>query len=162
MSLLRDDAWRPCAARRARASSTPARVGVPLGASIAAVVLSIAVTNLAGLSGAMVAIVAGAVAVGAGVAARRTLGSLAAGAGLLLARPYYPGERVRLYVPSLRSVVDAEIVRVGPANTTLMTSGGLVVVPNGRMLRGDPEHPDSTDSTDSAESSDSSEHELSE
>lgn len=144
MSLLRDDARRTCSARRARASSTPAPVSVPLGASTAAVILSVAATHLVGLSAPVVAVIAVAVGLAAAIAAHRTLGSLAAGAGLLLVRPYHPGERVRLYVPSLHSVAEAEVVRVGPANTTLMTSDGLVVVPNSRMLRGDPEHPDST------------------
>ena len=72
------------------------------------------------------------------IAARRTVGSLMAGAGLRVVRPYGPGEHVRVYVPALRSVQDAEIVRVGPANTTLMTRDGLVVVPNALMLRGAP------------------------
>ena len=73
------------------------------------------------------------------VAARRTVSSLVAGAGLRLVRPYVPGEHVRVFVPALRSVQDAEIVRVGPANTTLMTRDGLVLVPNALMLRGAPE-----------------------
>ncbi len=73
------------------------------------------------------------------VAARRTVSSLVAGAGLRLVRPYQPGEHVRVFVPALRSVHDAEIVRVGPANTTLMTRDGLVLVPNALMLRGAPE-----------------------
>lgn len=77
-------------------------------------------------------------AVLAAVATRHTLGALVAGAGTRVARPYGPGERIRLHVPSLGEVVDAEVVRVGLANTTLMTSGGLVVVPNNRMLRTGP------------------------
>jgi hypothetical protein len=163
MSLLRDDAGRTASsARRARASSTPARVGVPLAASSAAVILSVAVTNLAGVAAPAIVGIAIVVALGAAVAARRTLGSLAAGAGLLLVRPYYRGEQVRLYVPTLDSVVDAEVVRVGPANTTLKTSHRLVVVPNSWMLRGDPKHPDSSGPADPPSSSGKSEPELSE
>lgn len=142
MSLFRDDAWRPCSARRARASATPAPVGGPLASGVAAVVIAVAVAYLTGLSAPAVAAIAFVVGVGAAVAARRTLVSLVAGAGMRLARPYHPGEPVRLYVPSLRSVVDAEVVRVGPANTTLMVAGdggGLVVVANSRMLRAGPE-----------------------
>ena len=38
-------------------------------------------------------------------------------------------EQVRLFVPSSDGVITAEVVRVGPANTTLMTGDGLVLVP---------------------------------
>ncbi len=71
-----------------------------------------------------------------GFACRRTVGSLVAGAGLRVAQPFEPGEQIRVYIPSLDSVQDAEIVRVGPANTTLATAGGIVLVPNADMLRG--------------------------
>lgn len=72
----------------------------------------------------------------AAVAARRTLASLLAGAGIRVAQPYEPGEQIRVFVPSLASVQDAEVVRVGPANTVLLTEHGVVLVPNARMLRG--------------------------
>jgi hypothetical protein len=72
----------------------------------------------------------------AAVAARRMLGSLLAGAGIRVAQPYEPGEQIRVFVPSLDSVQDAEIVRVGPANTVLLTEQGIVLVPNAHMLRG--------------------------
>lgn len=98
----------------------------------------VAVADLLGLSAAAVAAVGLASAALAGAVIRHTLGALVAGAGIRVARPYSPGERLRLHVPSLGEVVEAEVVRVGPANTTLMTSGGLVVVPNNRMLRTGP------------------------
>jgi small-conductance mechanosensitive channel len=80
----------------------------------------------------------------AALAVRRTISSLAVGAGILLAQPYRPGDRVLVYVPTLCRTVDAEVVRVGAANTTLLVRdvagppGGvdsLVVVPNNRMVR---------------------------
>ena len=141
MSLIRDDARRHYADRRARASASPAPVLGPLASATAAVLLAVGVAVLVGLSDELVTLVAVAVTLVAAVVSRRTVESLVAGAGMRLARPYCPGEQVRLFVPTLQSVVDAEIVRVGPANTTLMVSGGLLVVPNSRMLKGSPEHP---------------------
>ena len=67
---------------------------------------------------------------------RRSFGSLVAGAGIRVAQPYVPGEQVRLFIPSRAAVEVAEVVRVGPANTTLATEDGLVLVPNAVMLRG--------------------------
>jgi hypothetical protein len=150
MSLIRDDARRQCADRRARASASPTPVLGPLVSAGFAVLLSVGVTLALGLPADLVVLVAAAVTLVAAVLGRRTLASLVAGAGMRLAQPYCPGEQVRLFVPTLHSVVDAEIVRVGPANTTLMVAGGpdgaggLVVVPNSRMLKGSPEHPSAT------------------
>ncbi|HEV7205770.1 MAG TPA: hypothetical protein VGN18_14265 [Jatrophihabitans sp.] len=141
MSLIRDDARRHCADRRARASARPTPVLAPLTSAVVAVLLSVAVTLVLGLPDDLVVLVGGGVALVAAVLGRRTVESLVAGAGMRLAQPYSPGEQVRLFVPTLHSVVDAEIVRVGPANTTLMVAGGLLVVPNSRMLKGAPEHP---------------------
>lgn len=147
MSHRRYDAARARSTRRVRLSATPARVSAPLASGFAAIVIAIAVGNVFGLSAGIIAAGAAVVALAAGVAARRTLASLAAGAGLLIAQPYCPGEQVRVYVPSLGSVVDAEIVRVGIANTTLLVregggaNGALVVVANGLMLRPAPDLP---------------------
>jgi hypothetical protein len=55
-----------------------------------------------------------------------------AGLVLLLVRPYAPGERLVL---QLREPVEAELVRVGFANTTLCSRHGLITVPNSRLLR---------------------------
>ncbi|HET6876195.1 MAG TPA: hypothetical protein VFH38_01560 [Jatrophihabitans sp.] len=139
MSLLRDDSHQLSAGRQGRAAATPARVTLPLLAGAAAVVVSGWIATWLGLPPPALLAVILVTAVCAVVAARRTVSSLAAGAGLLLARPYSPGEQVRVYVPCLDGVVEAEVVRVGAANTTLMTSTGLVVLPNNLMLRGAPQ-----------------------
>lgn len=113
---------------------TPARVAVPLLTGVAAVIAAGWMAAWLGLPLPVVVGVLAIAAVVAGVVVRSTLSSLAAGAGLLLARPYGPGEQVRVYVPYLDDVVEAEVVRVGAANTTLMTATGLVVLPNNVML----------------------------
>jgi small-conductance mechanosensitive channel len=122
----------------------PAHVGVPL----LLCVLAIGGTGLAavavGLPTAAVVGVVAVVTVLAALAAHRTVSSLAVGAGVLLAQPYRAGDEVRAYVPSLRRTVEAEVVRVGAANTTLLVRDvdgpetaidSLVVVPNNQMLR---------------------------
>lgn len=140
MSLLRNDIRQLCTDRRERAASPPARVAVPLLSGVVAVVASGWLAAWLALPAPAVAAVIAVTGVVAVVAARGTLGSLAAGAGLLLARPYEPGEHVRVHVPCLDRVVEAEVVRVGAANTTLMTATGLVLVPNSVILRGGGRH----------------------
>jgi small-conductance mechanosensitive channel len=110
-----------------------------LAAVTAAAALVAAVSGLA--APVVVAVTAGA-AIAAAHAIRRTINSLLAGTVLTVARPFSPGERVRLYIPELPDVADAVIVRIGPANTTLATPGGLLVLPNSRLLRGFPDHVD--------------------
>jgi small-conductance mechanosensitive channel len=141
MHELRADARRACTARRERASVTPARLTFPL-LSAALVLGAVAATSsAAGLSLGLVLAITVLVAVVGACVARRTVGSVLSGATLLLVRPYSPGEQVRLYLP-MHGVIDAELVRVGLANTTLATSDGLLVVPNSRLLRGLPQRPD--------------------
>lgn len=135
---MRDDPVRAWVTWRADVSSRPARASAALGTGAFAVSVAIAVMIAAGLPSAIVVTVATTVCAVAAVLARHTLSALAAGVGLRVARPYCPGERVCLYVPSLGEIVEAEIVRVGPANTTLASQGGLILVPNNRMLRTGP------------------------
>ena len=121
MAVHLDRVQRACDERRARARIAPCpRVAtggargrcsqiatITLGASLGVPILPLL----------LVAVVIGVVVA---VAARRTVSSLLAGAGSR-SPPYVPGEHVRVFVPARRSVQDAEIVRVGPANTTLLT-----------------------------------------
>lgn len=139
MAIHLERVQRACDERRTRAFVAPARVWPPVAVG-AALQLAAAVAGLSlGLSVTVVLAVDVVIGVLVAVVARRTVSSLVAGAGLRVVRPYLPGEHVRVYVPALRSVQDAEIVRVGPANTALMTHDGLVLVPNSVMLRGAPQ-----------------------
>lgn len=120
----------------------PAQVGTPLTLGVIAIAGSGLAAHWWGLPAMGVLGVVLVVTIIAAVAAHRTVSSLAVGAGILLAQPYLPGEQVRVYVPALRRTVDAEVVRVGAANTTLLVRDldgngvdSLVVVPNNRMLR---------------------------
>lgn len=126
----------------------PAHVGAPLLLGLLAIGGTALAAVAVGLpTGGVVAVVA-LVTVLAALVAHRTVSSLAVGAGVLLAQPYRAGDQVRTYVPTLRRTVDAEVVRVGAANTTLLVRDvdppetgvencvdSLVVVPNNQMLR---------------------------
>ncbi len=138
MTTCNDEQMRagaPCP-RQSPARSIHAPVVGPLVLSSAVQVAAVTTAVLVGLP--LLAVVGVVVAVAAltGVIWRRTISSLIAGAGLRVAQPYGPGEQIRVFVPALGAVEDAEIVRVGPANTTLQTARGVVRVPNADMLRG--------------------------
>jgi hypothetical protein len=148
MTLQRDDVRRACQDRRDRAAMSPAHVAVPAALALLAVVLSGLFAHWLGLGTPGIWATVGAASVLSSVAAHRTVGSLAAGAGIRLAQPYGEGERVCVHLPSLDRTVQAEVLRVGAANTTLVVrdagfgfdgrSGvdSIVVVPNNVMLRG--------------------------
>ncbi|WP_375493790.1 hypothetical protein [uncultured Jatrophihabitans sp.] len=106
-----------------------------------AVAITAGATAVVALGGnaVLATLVAVVIALLAAVVARRTLGSLFAGLTLQLARPYTPGEQVRLFVPAIGKVTEAEVIRLGVVSTTLGTSDGLLVVPNAHMLRAAPE-----------------------
>jgi small-conductance mechanosensitive channel len=139
MDKLRDAEQRPCAVRRSCVSAAPVPVAGPLLASVAVIATAAVLATIAGLSSLAVLAVTAAAAIGSAHVARRTINSLLAGTVLVIARPFSPGEPVRLYVPERREVVAAEIVRIGAANTTLATPDGPIVMPNSRLLRGFPE-----------------------
>lgn len=136
MDLKRSDAVRHYAQYRRRARTMPARVALPVVLASSAQILLIVAGIALGLPVLAVLGLALGLAFVSATLHRRTVGSLVAGAGIRVARPYEPGERVRMRVPSRGRVETVEVVRVGPANTTLMTDDGLVVVPNALMLRG--------------------------
>jgi small-conductance mechanosensitive channel len=142
MNITRNhtDVRRACRRRRARRAAMPAHVLLPVSLAVGLVVVSAAIAAWLGLGPGGLAAATVLAAVVAAAGAHRTVGSLAAGAGILLAQPYGAGERVHVYVPSFGRTVDAEVVRIGAANTTLLVrdehgADSLIVVPNNRMLR---------------------------
>jgi hypothetical protein len=132
METLRADVRRACAVRDARAFASP--VTVPL-AGAAALIAGAAVVSAVFVPGAAarVAVCLAGAAVAVALAHRALLG-LFAGLALAVIRPYAPGERVRLHSPAVGDV-EAVIVRIGPANSTLATGSGLLVVPNQVLLK---------------------------
>ncbi len=138
MQELRADARRAGTARRECDSSTPAPVTLAMVCAVVGITAAALVSSELGLSMTLVLAVTAAVALLGAFVAHRTVGSVLAGLMLLIVRPYAPGERLRLQL-ACQGTVDAELVRIGLANTTLSTGTGLIVVPNSRLLRGAPQ-----------------------
>jgi Mechanosensitive ion channel len=115
--------------------SPRARAWLPLLAAPLTVSLAAVLAAFAGLSSVGVVLVAVAVGLAGGVLAHRAVSRFFAGAVLLLARPFVPGDRLRVYVAELGGVTEAELVRVGLLTTTLCTDSGVLIVPTGELLR---------------------------
>jgi small-conductance mechanosensitive channel len=129
MKTLRQDT------ARCPAPTSAAQAARVVTAGAVAVAISAVATAETGAGAMTVVTTVMVVAVLCAVLARHTLGTLFAGVALRLARPYVPGEQVRLYMPETGDVTDAEIVKLGVVSTTLGTRDGVLVVPNTRMLR---------------------------
>ncbi len=69
-----------------------------------------------------------------GIAAQQTLGNVFAGLVLLFARPYVPGQRVKIRSGSMGGPFDGVIVTAGLMYTTIDTEEGLVSMPNSGLL----------------------------
>lgn len=106
--------------------------------TLAAVLLAVAGATVLGWSFAQVLVAGSVVLAACGLAAHRTVSSGFAGLALLLIRPYASGERVRIQSPTEPRAVDAVIVHIGIANTTLAWDAGVLVVPNNLLLRNPP------------------------
>jgi small-conductance mechanosensitive channel len=113
-------------------------VKVPVLGTVAAVVVSAVAAALLGGSPGQLLLLALAVLAGCTVVAYRTVASTLAGVALLVIRPYAQGERVRILSPVDGCLIEAVVVHVGIANTTLASDTGVLVVPNNRLLRNPP------------------------
>lgn len=69
-----------------------------------------------------------------GIAAQQTLGNFFAGLVLLFARPYVPGQRVRIHSGAMGGPFEGLIVGAGLMYTTIDTEAGLVSMPNAGLL----------------------------
>ena len=139
MQVLRADARRATVARREQASTSPASLTLPVLSAVVVIGAAALISSRIGLPLLAVASITVAVALAGAVVAHRAVLNVLSGVTLLVVRPFAPGERVRLTAPEVAPPLEAEIVRVGLANTTLCTGSGLLVVPNRRMLQGLPE-----------------------
>src|SRR5579875_2589307 len=68
-----------------------------------------------------------------GIAAQQALGNIFAGLVLLIARPYRPGQQVRVVGGSVGAQQGA-VVAVGLVYTTLLTADGPLNIPNSALL----------------------------
>ena len=138
MHGMRADARRATCARREQADASPIRLTFPVLSAVVGIGAAAVISSHIGLSLTAVLGITLAVAVTGAAIAHRSVRNVLAGITLLVVRPFAPGERVRLATPAGGAPLDAEILRVGLANTTLCTGTGLLVVPNSRMLHGLP------------------------
>lgn len=69
-----------------------------------------------------------------GIAAQQALGNVFAGVVLMLARPFYVGERVRIRAGSLGGIFEGVVRTMSLTYTTIETDDGAVNVPNSVML----------------------------
>jgi len=69
-----------------------------------------------------------------GIAAQQTLGNFFAGLVLLFARPYVPGQHVKIRSGALGGPFEGIITGSGLMYTTIDTEEGLVSLPNSGLL----------------------------
>jgi small-conductance mechanosensitive channel len=69
-----------------------------------------------------------------GIAAQQVLGNVFAGLVLMFARPYVPGERVRVYSGALGGPHDGVVTGVGLMYTTVAADEGPINIPNSALL----------------------------
>ena len=69
-----------------------------------------------------------------GIAAQQTLANVFAGLVLLFARPYIPGEGIRVRSGALGGTIEGTVTTVGLLYTTLQTVDGIVNIPNAGLL----------------------------
>ena len=94
----------------------------------------LAVVDLAGLR--LDTLLVGGALTGAviGIAAQQVLGNLFAGLVLLLARPYRPGESIRVYAGALNGPHDGTVESADLLFTVLRTADGPLRIPNSALL----------------------------
>jgi small-conductance mechanosensitive channel len=124
--------------QRGRDFATPVPVKVPVVATAVLVVLAVVAALTLGIAVTQ-ALLVGLAALGtATLVAHRTVTSTLAGVALLVVRPYSEGERVRIAWPAQDGFLEAVVVHIGLANTTLASDTGVLVIPNNRLLRNPP------------------------
>jgi small-conductance mechanosensitive channel len=69
-----------------------------------------------------------------GIAAQQVLGNVFAGLVLLFARPYVPGERVRVHSGALGGPHEGIVTAVGLLYTTVQRDDGVINIPNSALL----------------------------
>jgi small-conductance mechanosensitive channel len=69
-----------------------------------------------------------------GIAAQQTLGNFFAGLVLLFARPYVPGQRVKIRSGAMGGPFDGVILGAGLMYTVIDTDEGLISMPNSGLL----------------------------
>jgi small-conductance mechanosensitive channel len=98
------------------------------------VVVLIATLNLLNISVARLLLGGAITGVVVGIAAQQSLGNLAAGVVMLIARPFAVGEFVRVRSGALNGPFDGTITSIGLVYTSLETDEGSLAIPNSALL----------------------------
>ncbi|WP_433202554.1 mechanosensitive ion channel family protein [Dactylosporangium sp. CS-047395] len=118
-------------ARAGAAAGTPLRLFVLLGGYLIAV---LATCDLLGVQLRQVLVGGAITGIVVGLAAQPVLGNLFAGLVLLFARPYVPGQEVRVMSGALNGPHRGVIVSAGLLYTVLETKDGPLNIPNSALL----------------------------
>ncbi len=119
------------AARAGVAASNPIRVVVLLVGYLITLFAALQLMSLP-LGQFLVGGTVGALIVG--IAAQQVLGNLFAGLVMLFARPYVPGQYIRIRSGGLGGPHEGTVTSVGLLYTTLETSEGTINIPNSGLL----------------------------
>jgi small-conductance mechanosensitive channel len=118
-------------ARAGEVAGTPLRLVVLLGGYL---ISAIAVCDLVGLELSQLLVGGAITGIILGLAAQPVLGNLFAGLVLLFARPYVPGQRVRVMSGAINGPHVGVIVSAGLLYTVLDTADGPLNIPNSSLL----------------------------
>jgi small-conductance mechanosensitive channel len=122
---------RVAVARAGDVAGTPLRLMVLLGGYLIA---AISVCDLVGLQLGQLLVGGAITGIILGLAAQPVLGNLFAGLVLVFARPYLPGQRVRVMSGALNGPHVGVIVSAGLLYTVLETAEGPLNIPNSSLL----------------------------
>jgi small-conductance mechanosensitive channel len=122
---------RVAVARAGDVAGTPLRLFVLLGGYLIA---AISVCDLVGLQLRQLLVGGAITGIIIGLAAQPVLGNLFAGVVLLFARPYVPGQQVRVLSGAINGPHVGVIVSAGLLYTMLETSDGPLNIPNSTLL----------------------------
>jgi small-conductance mechanosensitive channel len=117
--------------RAGEVAGTPLRLVVLLGGYLIA---AISVCDLVGLQLRQLLVGGAITGIIVGLAAQPVLGNLFAGLVLLFARPYVPGQRIRVMSGAINGPHIGVIVSAGLLYTVLDTAGGPLNIPNSSLL----------------------------
>jgi len=118
-------------ARAGVVAATPLRLVVLLGGYL---IVAISVCDLVGLQLKQLLVGGAITGIILGLAAQPVLGNLFAGLVLLFARPYVPGQRVRVLSGAINGPHVGVIVSAGLLYTVLETADGPLNIPNSSLL----------------------------
>jgi hypothetical protein len=117
--------------RAGEAAGTPLRLAVMLGGYLIAV---LSVCDLVGLQLRQLLVGGAITGIIVGLAAQPVLGNLFAGLVLLFARPYVPGQQVRVMSGAINGPHTGVIISAGLLYTVLDTANGPLNIPNSSLL----------------------------